>query len=199
MVECVSRKIQSKEMDKSFPFPGRKILKEDENKNVRVFPLRTGQISQFPFRRLPWNNNVALNGFVIYSNSCLFLFGNPFYLPQMSQPNVRMPQRSEYKQMLANLFKCNEMDVNEAWMNICWNQFAGKGLISETVVQAIFCFLFVFKKKTSVPEVGVTMVEARPLMPGLVPEWAIVGRPVICCGRKYCCFFGENIHFVLDC
>ena len=135
MVECVSRKIQSKEMDKSFPFPGRKIQKEDENKNMRTFPLRTGQISQFPFRRLPWNNNVALNGFVIYSNSCLFLFGNPFYLPQMSQPNVRMPQRSEYKQMLANLFKCNEMDVNEAWMNICWNQFAGKGLISELVRQ----------------------------------------------------------------
>ena len=79
MVECVSRKIQSKEMDKSFPFPGRKIQKEDENKNMRTFPLRTGQISQFPFRRLPWNNNVALNGFVIYSNSCLFLFGNPFY------------------------------------------------------------------------------------------------------------------------
>ena len=26
------------------------------------------------------------------------------------------------------------------------------------------------------------MVDARPLMPGLVPEWAIVGRPaVICC------------------
>ena len=138
MVECVSRKIQSKEMDKSFPFPGRKIQKEDENKNMRIFPLRTGQISQFPFRRLPWNNNVALNGFVIYSNSCLFLFGNPFYLPpspQMSQPNVRMPQRSEYKQMLANLFKCNEMDVNEAWMNICWNQFVGKGLISELVRQ----------------------------------------------------------------
>ena len=26
------------------------------------------------------------------------------------------------------------------------------------------------------------MVEASPLMPGLVPEWAIVGSPVICCG-----------------
>ena len=117
---------------------------------MRVFPLRTGQISQFPFRRLPWNNNVALNGFVIYSNSCLFLFGILSPTPQMSQPNVRMPQRSEYKQMLANLFKCNEMDVNEAWMNICWNQFAGKGLISELVRQwcrQSFDFCLFFKKK----------------------------------------------------
>ena len=157
---------------------------------MRVFPLRTGQISQFPFRRLPWNNNVALNGFVIYSNSCLFLFGNPFY-PRKCHSQMyecrNDPSTNKCLPICSNAMKW-------MWMKLGWifaetSSWAKVWYLSWWDSGNLLVFCCCFLKKTSIPEVGVTMVEARPLMPGLVPEWAIVGRPVICCGRKYC-FWG---------
>ena len=104
MVECVSRKIQSKKMAKAFPFPQptREKMQKRE-KNYAVF-LSRGQIS-VSHSDLPWNNNVVLNGFVIYSNSCLFLFGNPFY-----------PRKCH-----SQMYECrNDPSTNKCWP-ICSN------------------------------------------------------------------------------
>ena len=117
MVECVSRKIQSKKMAKAFPFPQptREKMQKRE-KNYAVF-LSRGQIS-VAHSDLPWNNNVVLNGFVIYSNSCLFLFRNPHFispsLPQMSQSNVQMlPIQTNAGQICYNATKW-------MWMRDTW-------------------------------------------------------------------------------
>ena len=82
--------------------------------NRRIFPvfLFWGQIS-VSHSDLLWNNNVVLNGFVIYSNSCLFLFGNTFYLP-LSLPAANVTVKCTNAAMLP-------IQTNAAGGQICYN------------------------------------------------------------------------------
>ena len=99
---------------KLFLFQGREEIFKNKNhifleKKIKISSdsvfLSRGQIS-VSHSDVLWNNNVVLNGFVIYSNSCpcsflgIHFISSPPLLPQMSQSNVQMLPCPQYKQML---------------------------------------------------------------------------------------------------
>ena len=95
MVECVSPKIQSKEMAKAFPFPrqGGDFLKgksyffgeKNQNKLWLSFSLSRTNFS-VPFRR-PLKQQCGAKWICnLFKQLSLFLFGNTFYLPPSPPP-----------------------------------------------------------------------------------------------------------------
>ena len=95
MVECVSRKIQSKKMAKAFPFPQPTREKEkkcqQKRKKLRSFPLSRTNFS-VPFRPPLKQQRGAKWICNLFKQLSLPFWESTFYLPlpQMSQSNVQM-------------------------------------------------------------------------------------------------------------
>ena len=144
-----------------------------------IFPLSRTNFS-VPFRP-PLKQQCGAKWICnLFKQLSLPFWESTFYPPPPSRKcHSQMYKCSQYKQMLVKF-------VIMQWNECEWgaDELPKLGHISVEKLGNQVADAFI-------PDVGVTMVEASPLMPGLVPEWAIVGRPVICCGAR--CYWRHHI------